>query len=100
MGTGEARTCRAVQAQALSYRISIEKRAQKALRRLPSGILRRLHEAIDELSAEPRPPGCEKLSGRPGWRIRVGDYRVIYEIRDDALLVLVIEIGHRREVYR
>jgi mRNA interferase RelE/StbE len=84
----------------LTYRVEIEKRAQKSLRDLPASSLRRIHESIDDLSRDPRPPGSQKLSGRPGWRIRVGDYRVIYEIRDDVLLVLVIDIGHRREVYR
>lgn len=56
--------------------------------------------AIDQLATEPRPAGCIKLSGRAQWRVRVGDYRVLYEIHDDALLVLVIEVGHRRSIYR
>jgi mRNA interferase RelE/StbE len=47
-----------------------------------------------------KPLGCKKLSGRPAWRIRIGDYRIIYEINDDRLLVLIITIGHPKEVYR
>ncbi|RLE22907.1 MAG: type II toxin-antitoxin system RelE/ParE family toxin [Acidobacteria bacterium] len=52
------------------------------------------------LTENPRPPGCRKLSGRPAWRIRIGSYRVIYEIHDDRLLVFVVAIGARREIYR
>jgi mRNA interferase RelE/StbE len=52
-----------------------------------------------ELEQDPRPPGCKKLKGRDAWRIRIGDYRVIYEINDGHLIVTVITIGHRREVY-
>jgi mRNA interferase RelE/StbE len=82
------------------YRIEIARRARKALLDFPDSQARRIEAAIVELAAQPRPPGCVKLAGSENWRIRVGDYRVIYEIRDDVLLVLVIEIGHRREVYR
>jgi len=56
---------------------------------------------IDALSGDPRPPGVEKLRGAENlWRVRVGDYRIIYTVRDEVVLVLVIRIGHRREVYR
>lgn len=62
---------------------------------------RRIQAAIDRLAEEPRPPGVRALKGRPGeMQIRVGDYRVVYTIHDDHLLVLVVEVGHRREVYR
>lgn len=57
-------------------------------------------EKIDQLSVNPKLPGCRKLTGRPAWRIRVVDYRVIYEIHEDALKIVVIAIGHRKEVYR
>jgi mRNA interferase RelE/StbE len=56
--------------------------------------------AIRNLSANPRPAGCKKLKGLDAWRIRVGDYRVIYEIHDDVLVVLVIRVAHRGEVYK
>jgi mRNA interferase RelE/StbE len=60
----------------------------------------RLRAAIDALAAEPRPRGAEKLAGRDGYRIRVGDYRVVYAVDDGDRLVLVARIAHRREVYR
>ncbi len=61
----------------------------------------RIGQKIDLLAENPRPPGCEKLSGTENrWRVRVGDYRIIYEVYDNRLVVLVIRIGHRREIYR
>ena len=56
--------------------------------------------AISDLSSNPRPKGCKKLKNRVAYRIRVGDYRIIYEIYDDKLLIDVIHLGHRKEVYR
>ena len=70
---------------------------------LAPDVRRRIRAAIDRLEVDPRPPGITRLAGEspvPRWRIRVGDYRVIYEIHDDRLLVLVIRIGHRGRVYR
>jgi mRNA interferase RelE/StbE len=58
-----------------------------------------LYRKLLELEGDPRPPGCKKLKGRDAWRIRIGDYRAIYEINDGRLVVTVITIGHRREVY-
>lgn len=84
----------------MTWRVELSRRAEKFLDTLPEKLSKRIVAKAYALANEPRPPGCEKLSGRLGWRIRVGDYRVIDEIRDDMLLVLVIEIGHRREVYR
>jgi len=60
----------------------------------------RIIEAIRDLSATPNPNGCKKLSGRTAWRIRIGSYRVIYEIQNEKLVILVINIGHRKDVYR
>ena len=75
--------------------------AAKALRKLDRPTARRLAASIRALSEEPRPPGCLRLKGGSGeLRIRVGDYRVIYEVIDDELIVLVLHLGHRREVYR
>jgi mRNA interferase RelE/StbE len=59
-----------------------------------------VYEAIERLQEEPRPPGCRKLSDREGWRLRVGDYRVIYEIDDEQRTVTVLQVGHRRDIYR
>ena len=74
--------------------------AIKELRRLSRQDQRRIAHAIDQLAENPRPPGSIHLRNRDGWRIRVGTYRVIYSIEDERLLVLVVKIGHRREVYR
>jgi mRNA interferase RelE/StbE len=57
-------------------------------------------QAIGQLADNPRPVGCKKLKGMSAWRIRVGDYRVVYEIHDDVLVVLVVRVAHRREVYK
>ena len=84
----------------MSYQIQILRRAQKALARLPKQDYERVRDAIAALSDDPRPPGCKKLAGREGWRIRVGTYRVLYEIEDVILVVTVLDLGHRREVYR
>lgn len=78
--------------------------ARRELERLEPQAQRRIARAISALAADPRPSGAKPLA-RPGggpriWRIRVGDYRVIYEIRDGRLLVLVVRLGHRRDVYR
>ena len=84
----------------MSYAVILPKRAQKELDRLPDEIARRILEALAILRTQPRPPGCKKLRGETAWRIRVGDYRVIYEIHDKSLQVIVVAAGHRREVYR
>ena len=83
----------------MSYRLFILRRAQKELAKLPSKAYKRVRDAIRNLSLEPRPRGCIKLTGREGWRIRVGDYRVIYEIDDEQQIVTVLHVGHRRDVY-
>jgi mRNA interferase RelE/StbE len=67
---------------------------------LPDDARERVTRAIDGLAEEPHPPGRRKLQGREGWRIRVGDYRVVYEIDDDLRMVTVLQAGHRRDVYR
>jgi mRNA interferase RelE/StbE len=81
------------------YKIEILRSAQKQLSKIHHQHQNQIIENIRKLSENPRPSGCKKLSARPAWRIRIGDYRVIYEINDDCLLVLVITIGHRKEVY-
>ncbi len=82
------------------YEIVIERRARKLLRKLPHDIKRRIDKAISTLALEPRPARCKKLKESKHYRIRVSDYRVIYDIEDDKLLILVIDIGHRKDVYR
>ena len=84
-----------------TYRIELTSRAERDLLRLPSNISRRLIPRIDGLARQPRPPGVKKLSDEESlYRIRSGDYRIIYQVRDEVLLVLIVSVGHRREIYR
>jgi len=82
------------------YTIDILRSAQKSLSRINRQDQERIIAAIEDLAEEPRPSGCKKLTGRSAWRIRIGNYRVIYEIQDDRLVITVLNIGHRREIYR
>ena len=84
----------------MTYKIFIEKSAQKSLSKIPSPYQDRIINAVQALAKNPRPAGCKKLSGREAWRIRIGNYRVLYEIHDDTLIVFVIVIGHRKDIYR
>lgn len=84
----------------MSYNVFILRRAQKALSKIQRQDRERIQEAIYALGEEPRPSGCRKLSGREGWRVRVGQYRVIYEIDDAKEEATVLDVGHRRDVYR
>lgn len=86
----------------MPYAVEVGRKARKFLVSLPDTKLRaRLKDAIDGLAHEPRPTGCLKMQGEEGlYRVRVGDYRIIYQIQDAALLVLVVRIGNRREIYR
>ena len=81
------------------YQVVIDKYAQKQLFKIPPPHFNRIIKAINELANEPRPVGYRKLTGRPGFRIRIGDYRVIYNIEDKILTVIVIDIGHRKNIY-
>ncbi len=84
------------------YQIEFLPCARKELSSLHRDAQKRIGRKIDSLSINPRPHGVEKLEGKRGsfYRLRVGDYRILYEIQDEILLVLVIKVGHRREVYR
>ena len=84
----------------MSYQVLILRRAQKALGDLPKGDYERVRNAIAEFANNPRPTGSKKLVSRNGWRIRVGDYRVIYEVDDANRQVTVLDIGHRRDIYQ
>lgn len=83
-----------------SYSLLLKKSAERDLRKIPKADLQRIIQRMKELSAVPRPSGNEKLAGQDSYRIRQGDYRVVYIIDDDRRLIEVIKIGHRREVYR
>jgi len=83
------------------YRVFLERAVEKDLKRLSSEVHDRVIIAIRGLASDPRPPGCRKLAGsKHDWRIRVGDYRVVYEIADEIRIVRVNRVRHRREVYR
>ncbi|MBI5789756.1 MAG: type II toxin-antitoxin system RelE/ParE family toxin [Candidatus Schekmanbacteria bacterium] len=85
----------------MAYRIEFAPHAERDFRGLSKNIQIRLKPHIDKLAITPRPQGIEKLSGEDDlYRIRVGDYRLVYQIQDDVLLVLMVKIGHRREIYR
>ncbi len=81
------------------YQVLIEKPARKQLEKLPPQIYEMLVAAIAALSDNPRPSGCKKLTGRNAYRIRVGDYRIIYTIDDGQLVVIVLAVGHRKHIY-
>ena len=82
-----------------AYRIELRPEAVRALRKLDPQVRRRVQGAIALLAQDPRPPGARALQGRPGLRVRVGDYRIIYTVQDDVLLVVVVRLGHRRDIY-
>jgi mRNA interferase RelE/StbE len=82
------------------YRVALTASAEKELHRLPAQMVARFVPRLEGLALAPRPPGCRKLKGGDSeWRIRVGDYRIVYEIDDTARTVDVTRIAHRREVY-
>jgi len=84
----------------VTYRIEVETRARREYRDLPDHIRDLIADAIDDLQADPRPPGCRKLVGEDGYRVRTGDYRVLYGVDDASRLVRIYRIGHRSTVYR
>ncbi len=84
----------------MSYEIEVRPAALRALKKVDRQDQPRIRGAIALLAAEPRPPGAKALRGRDALRIRVGDYRIIYTVQDNRLLVVVVTLGHRREVYR
>jgi mRNA interferase RelE/StbE len=84
----------------MRYQVIIPKSVRKELDRLPEDVVQKILTRLAGLETNPRPADVKKLKGRDAWRIRVGDYRVIYEIHDRMLQILVITVGHRREIYR
>ena len=83
-----------------SYKLVFKKSVAKDLRAFPKQDVKRIMQRIASLAGNPRPPGCEKLSGQERYRVRQGVYRIVYEIADETLTVLVVKVGHRREIYR
>ncbi len=83
-----------------SYRLSFKRSVTKDFRSIPQEDVRRILSRIDALALEPRPQGCQKLTGQERYRVRVGRYRIVYEIRDEVLLVIVVAVAHRKGVYR
>ena len=85
----------------MAYTIQFKPAALRQLHRIPRSIQNRILARIEMLARDPFPPGCRKLAGlQEAWRIRISDYRVIYQVHHGMLLVLVLTIGHRRDVYR
>lgn len=82
------------------YKLIFKKSIAKDLRALPKQDIARILQRFDELQIDPRPAGCEKLSGQERYRVRQGVYRIIYEVTDRTLIVCIVKVGHRREVYR
>jgi mRNA interferase RelE/StbE len=83
----------------MTYRVTVLPAAQRALRRVDRQHRQRVRGAITLLALDPRPPASRRLRGRPEFRVRVGDYRILYTVHDDVLTVVVITLGHRRDVY-
>lgn len=84
----------------MSYSVEISRSAQKQLAKIDRQQRTRIYDAIRALAEIPRPTGTRKLSGRDAWRIRVGPFRVIYEIHDNRLAVVIVAVGDRKEIYR
>jgi len=83
------------------YRVEVARRALRVLSSLPRREQQRIRAAVDLLAEQPRPPGAVHLVGEPhAYRVRVGDYRIVYEIFDNRLVIQVVRIGHRKDVYR
>ncbi|NOR69194.1 MAG: type II toxin-antitoxin system mRNA interferase toxin, RelE/StbE family [Methylomarinum sp.] len=83
------------------YKVELKKPAEKALFKLPKPVIAKVIHLLKELEQNPRPNGCKKLTGsNNSYRIRTGDYRVVYSIFDDVLVIDIIKIGHRKEIYK
>ena len=85
----------------MSYRIELKRSATKALKKIPKADRKRIAEKIDSLAEGPPNPEITKMKGNnPFHKVRVGDYRIVYEIQEDVLLILIVKIGHRKDIYR
>lgn len=84
----------------MTYKVAFRARAHKDFLALDAAVRRRVSALIDNLAEDPRPPGIKPVIGVPGaFRVRAGDYRVVYEVDDERLIVHVVKVGHRRDVY-
>jgi mRNA interferase RelE/StbE len=84
----------------VAYKLFFKKSVQKDFGSIPKKDLKRILSRIESLSEDPRPKGCEKLTGQERYRLRQGRYRIVYSIQDDELTVWVVKIGHRKDIYR
>jgi mRNA interferase RelE/StbE len=83
-----------------AYKIFFKKSVEKDFNVIPKKDLKKILERIEALAEDPRPPGCEKLTGQQRYRLRQGRYRILYSIQDDELTVWVVKVGHRKDIYR
>ena len=83
-----------------AYKIYFKKSVEKDLKVIPKKDLVKILERIEALAEDPRPPGCEKLSGQQKYRLRQGRYRILYSVQDDELTIWVVKVGHRKDIYR
>lgn len=83
-----------------SYRVLIRRSAEKEIAKLPGAVRRRIVEKVLALAADPRPHGAQKLAGRDEYRLREGDYRIVYTVADEIVTVTVVRVAHRSDVYR
>ena len=83
-----------------NYRILFRNSASKELRGIPRAVLKKIWDRIEALAREPRPPGSEKMAGREHYRLRRGDYRIVYSIDDREKRILIDKVGHRKDIYR
>jgi len=84
---------------ATTYRVELADRALKEAKALPRDVRQRLVATLDDLAVDPRPPGAKRLTNHPGYRVRKGDYRILYVIDDDKRVIRVLRMGHRRDIY-
>jgi mRNA interferase RelE/StbE len=83
-----------------AYKIFFKKSVEKDFKLIPKNDLVKILDRIETLAVDPRPPGCEKLTGQDKYRLRQGRYRILYSIQDDELTVWVVNVGHRKDIYR
>ena len=83
-----------------AYKIYFKKSVEKDFKVIPKKDLVKILERIEALAEDPRPPGCEKLSGQQKYRLRQGRYRILYSVKDDELTIWVVKVGHRKDIYR